>query len=69
MITKSILITALSISALGGGGVALNPAIELAAGPVIISANGDTGFSTSMGDSFDMRLSVTLAGRARINIG
>jgi hypothetical protein len=69
MITKSILITALSISAIGGTGVALNPAIELAAGPVIISANGDTGLTTAMGDSFDMRLSVTLAGRARINIG
>ena len=69
MITKAILITAISASAIGGRSAALQPtAIELAAGPVRISASGETGIDAALDPAFDLRLSVTLRGDTRISI-
>lgn len=68
MITKALLITAISASAIGGGSAALQPSsIELAAGPVRISASGETGVNAALDPAFDLSLSVTLRGDTRIS--
>lgn len=69
MITKSIIIAALSVGTVGGGGIALQPTgLELAAGPVRIDANGETGFSASMDSASENRLTIVLKNDTRLTL-
>ena len=69
MFTKAILITALSMGTVGGGSAVLQPSqMDLAAGPIRISAGGGQGLNAHLDPAFDFRASVLVRGNTRLTI-
>ena len=70
MLSKAIIVTALSMGTVGTTGAALQPSqFDLAAGPVRISAGGEQGLAAHLDPAFDFRASVLVRGNTRLTIG
>ena len=70
MLSKTLIVTALTMGTVGGSGAVLQPSeFELAAGPVRISAGGEQGLAAHLDPAFDFRASILMRGKTRLTLG